>query len=68
MRIQEGQRVQSIETGMVGTVKRTWNIQVGEWWVEVVWDDSTMEAHEVEPYDEDAPFWPLDRSSDEGGR
>jgi hypothetical protein len=48
-----GQRVQSIETGMVGTVTRTWNMSVGEWWIEVKWDDSTMEATEVEPIDFD---------------
>jgi len=53
IRAREGQRVRDLESGMVGTVVRTWNIEVGEWWIEVEWDRSTMEAHEVEPFEED---------------
>lgn len=53
--VEIGQRVRSVETGMVGTVTRVFNMSVGEWWVQVRWDDSAMEAHEVEPFDEDAP-------------
>lgn len=55
IRVHEGQRVRDLNSGMVGTVVRTWNIELGEWWVEVEWDKSTMEAHEVEPYEEDLP-------------
>lgn len=41
IRVEVGQRVQDPETGMVGTVVRTWNMSVAEWWIEVRWDNST---------------------------
>jgi hypothetical protein len=53
--VREGQRVVSTETGMVGTIVRKWNLDQHEWWVEVEWDKSTMEADEVEPFEEDMP-------------
>jgi hypothetical protein len=52
MAYEVGARVVDFQTGMVGTVIRTWDDDLGQW-VSIDWDGSSVRAEDVRPMTED---------------